>query len=117
MLLHIVAMHVRVPTVAVAGVEVHRDVTHACLYQTPREQHGLAEQVATVLIAQRGRFLANIERAAGFLGSSQRPSPRLKLVHRCDGRMIAGSTELVFKLRAQRLAASEAVKRQVSGER
>ena len=66
MVLQIVAAAVRIPTVAVDAVVMDGDKPHARFDQPPRHQAGLPVQMPAVAVAQRGRFLSNVQSGPRF---------------------------------------------------
>ena len=71
--LHVVAVDVRVPAVAVAGVVVDGHEPHARLDQPAGHQGRLAEQVAPVAVADPRRLAADVQRPAGRLRGRRAP--------------------------------------------
>ena len=90
---------------------MHGHVPHARLDQAAGQQHRLAEQVAAILVAQVGRFLADIEGLAGFLRSGQVQGAGLEFLEGHHRGRVFNRPQLRVELPGQCLPAGDAVER------
>ena len=114
MLLHIVAVAVRVPAVTVHAIVVHCDESGPCFDESPGHQAGLAEEMPSISVSQLCRFLLKIKCASGFVGGDQcqcTPSNRILLVRLGGFKLLSA----LLKLVQQRDACLERLQRNLRG--